>query len=183
MRKLLSKPWFVIAVAVIAIALVARSVLSSSGFSPWSGTAVASAEPATDDANISGGETPEGAPSSIADALRSIGLAENPADPFRVRAPTPVAEEVVVKAAPLPDETETVQVSAIWTQGTSIIALVNNRPCQAGDRLGRMTVEAIELGGVWVSHWKGRNFVPFGAAFTLVSPAALAAKPITPNEK
>jgi len=169
MRKLLNKPWVVVLMAVVAIVLVAQSLLDrpqrrggAAETVAWDSEALSPAED-----RVAG---------SLAEALAGFAIPDQLPDPFaprRVRTTETTAEAVDAG----PAHTETVRLTAIWEQDGSIYILLNGRICGAGDTVGRITIASIEREGVWLTHWKGRDFVPLGQDFTLVTPAAAAAQP------
>ena len=167
MRKLLNKPWFVALLAVAAVGFVAHSLMSQSGRDG----AVASPEvfeevaPETDPlVSESSGQR------AIPDALRELVLQAVSRDPFAPRAKPEAAPQVSEKPAE-PDSLETVKLSALWTQGGETYLLINDRIMTAGESIGRLTLDAVTADGVWLTHWKGRDFLSIGASFTLVTPA------------
>lgn len=176
MRKLLNKPWVVAVLALLAVALVAQSLLDRPPQSVRRDVAEDAEEPEDGFAEeASGTDTRAG---SLAEALARIALPEVLPDPFaprraRANEAAPEIREVG------PDQIETVKLSAIWEQDGVAFVLLNGRVCQAGDVVGRMTVASIEGEGIWLTHWKGRDFVRLGQEFTLITPAADAAQPRT----
>ncbi len=170
MRKLLNKPWVVALLATAAIFFVVQSVRdrSRSGAVRSAQPAEAAAEWPVDDAvPVVPGET------TLVEALRSLSLSENLPDPFEPRRPR--AEDTGDGLERLPDETETVHLSAIWRQEDEQLAFINGRIVHAGESIGRITLETFEREGIWLTHWKGRDFLRLGQEFTLITPAANAA--------
>lgn len=170
MRKLLNQPWFVGALALSALAFVVYSVMpkNSARFAAAPEDEVASET--TEEALAGGPQSPTG----IAAALKAMPDTPATRDPFAARARIVVAAAPVEKV-PEPDVVDTVRLTALWTQGGETFALVNGRICTIGDRIGRLRVETATQDGIWVTHWKGRDFVSIGAAFSLVTPARQAA--------
>ena len=170
MRKLFNKPWFVGLLALAAIGFVAYSLLA--GRAPTSVAPVAVVEETAPDPSA-----PEAAPAgvrlSIRDALKEITTSSPIRDPFLSR--IVVAEATVgVEKVVEPDLTDTVTVSAVWIQNGTTYALVNGRMYRVGDHIGRLTLESANRDGIWFRHWKGRDFVAIGGAFTLTTPARQA---------
>jgi len=172
MRKLLNKPWFVAVLVAAAVVFVALSLPSRSPTPSGVAAPVVAEENPPESAAPDGTPTKSG-PISIQAALKELTAAPSPhRDPFLSRnAVTAAATE----KASSPDLTESVSVSAIWIQSGTTYVLINNRVYHVGDRIGRLTVESANRDGIWVTHWKGRDFVAVGGAFTLVTPARQAA--------
>jgi hypothetical protein len=165
MKKLINNPWFVAGLAVCALVLIGRAVLPAAharltggGFAAPGATSV----PAGSEVAASP------APVSVNDALRALPIAANPRDPFAPKAKP--AEPLVAKIIP-PDLVDKVHLSALWTQDGATLALINDQICQAGDEVGRIKIESTTRDGVWVTHWKGRDFIALGGDFTLNTPA------------
>lgn len=172
MRKFLNKPWVVAVLGIAALLIAAQSFLfqgggtGSPGSPPPAGRAKAPAP--------AGIPAAPSAPLTINDALKAVGIPEAPRDPFalykRVEAPLHAPGE--------PAAVETVRLSAIWTQNGETFVLVNGKILQAGDNIGRLKIESTTQEGMWVRHWKGRNFMSLGATFTLITPVTQPATPI-----
>lgn len=94
-------------------------------------------------------------------------------DPFAPRRQRRTEEPTATEAAP--SETETVHLSAVWEQDGTTFVVLNGRICRPGDVIGRVTIESADRDGVWLTHWKGRDYLHLGQDFTLVTPAAPAA--------
>ena len=162
MRKLLNKPWFVGLMSVAALAFVAHSVFSGGtrfGLGAVENSAVAGteAEQSTDET----GRT------NIFAVVRNLQLPAPMKDPFAIRIKVdPTVEKVV-----LPDTVESVHLSAVWTQEGNTLVVINDRICEKGDEIGRIKIDAVTRDGVWLTHWKGRDFVRVGGSFTLNTPA------------
>jgi hypothetical protein len=175
MRKLLKQPWFVAALALTAIVLCTLSLREQLGGGGFSGpVATTDIESTNDDGSGEESTAPaiDGSPRSIAAVLAALEFPTTIPDPFSRRGINVVAGEPVPEAAPvLPDEKDTILLTAVWQQGGDHLALVNNRIVRAGEKVGRITIDEITVDGIWVSHWKGRNFVTFGSEFTLLTPA------------
>jgi hypothetical protein len=168
MRKLLNNPWIVTALALAAVAFVGSSLWPKQ----MRGAAAVAAEntssdasPVSDQALASG----EGAILSVDQALQSLAVKTLPLDPFAGR-PKPIAEDTAEQIRS-PDTVETVKLSAVWTQEGKTFALINGQVHEAGDSIASITIESASQDGIWVGHWKGRNFVGLGSDFTLVTPA------------
>jgi hypothetical protein len=151
----LNNRWLVTGLSLLAMALVARAMLSSSpgGISaPVRGAVIlpATAEPA--EAN---------APAPDREAARVPAVAVAARDPFAVRPRVSSAPPVV----------DTAHLSALWTENGETLVLVNGRILHAGDAVGRMTIESATQEGVWVAHAHGRDFIALGGTFVLTSPA------------
>jgi hypothetical protein len=172
MRKLLNKPWVVALLALVAVAIVAQSLLDRPQRRPRRAVPETPAEESSDPVAAAGGA------GSLAEALSSLSLPDQVPDPFAPRR-LRVAEVAAEIRENGPDLTETVHLSAIWEQDGAAYILLNGRICGPGDAVGRITIISIERDGVWLTHWKGRDFLRLGQDFTLVTPAAAAAKPKT----
>ena len=173
MKKLLNNPWVVGALALLALAFVAHSLIPAGG---GSGVAFVAEEPV--DLADHGDETPASGRNaeSIRDALKNLpGLGATLRDPFSPRAKAAPAVEAPVEKTPAPDIVETIRLTALWTQDGATYALINDKICRVGDKVGRLQLESATQDGVWVKHWKGRDFVGLGASFTLTTPALKAA--------
>ncbi len=163
MKKLLNKPWFVAALAAIALLLVGRSAL------PWLRVAQGAGADVVADAGPDGA-APGTARPSIEAALQAVPLQSPARDPFAV----PAREAAGAAAEAVPDAVETVTLAALWTQQGATLVLINGRIFQAGDAIGRLRIESASQDGVWVRHWKGRDFIALGRTFTLATPAGRA---------
>jgi len=166
MRKLLKKPWFAAVLAVAAVALVVMQFLPDGHKFKIRG--LVSSEESTDSPVATEGEPQETAWSRI----NKIQVPVHLRDPFAVK----IKASEVVEKAPEPDVVDTVHLSAIWTQDGHALALINDHICEAGDQIGRMKLESASQDGIWLSHWKGRNFVKLGGDFTLNTPAKQLAR-------
>jgi len=166
MKKLLNKPWFVAALAAIALFLVGHSVWPWLHASTPAGDEAAAPEP-------DAATAPEARP-SIEAVLQSISIQGTLRDPFAPRRAVANETAAAEPAAALPDLVETVTLAALWTQHGETLALINGQILQAGDAIGRLRIESASDDGVWVRHWKGRDFIALGATFRLVTPAAHA---------
>ena len=171
MKKLLNKPWFVAVLALAAIAFVGNAVLQGvKGGS--SGVVSGAAAAATPEIEAPAGEAVARLP--VADALKALVIPKVVArDPFAHREHAKAV--IVAEAKPTaPDAVETIHLSALWTQSGSTYTLINDRICQAGDEIGRLKIESATQEGVWITHWKGRDFISLGGDFTLKTPAAVS---------
>lgn len=163
MKKLLHKPWFVAALALIALLLVGHSVL------PWLKTAEPP-PPAEASADAEAVAAQKVSP-SIDMALQAVPVPATLRDPFAER-----VHPKIVSAEPAePDSVDTLVLSALWTQNGETWVLINGRILQPGDYIGRLKIESASQEGVWVAHWKGRNFISLGGTFTLTTPASRSA--------
>lgn len=174
MRKLLNNPWFVTAMSLLAVAL-AWSSLRSPDTSGEGQIAAESTEP-TDSAIEQ--PLPGGALGTVSpiDALKKLPAPKPARDPFASRTQQAVAAEVVEQ----PDLVDTARLTGVWTQNGATLLLVNDRVAQVGDTIGRLTIESANQDGIWLAHWKGRDWVPVGQTFSLKTPARLAAQASTP---
>lgn len=169
MRKWLNKPWVVALLAVAAVFFVVQS-LRDSGHTRVRAPAVHD-QPFTEAADEAMPGEPQAA--TLADALKALSLNENLPDPFEPRRPR--TDDAVAGLERVPDDVETLHLSAVWRQGDEQLAFVNGRIVRAGESIGRITFETFERDGVWLTHWKGRDFLRLGDEFTLITPAAHAA--------
>ena len=160
MRKLLNNPWFVAGMALAALILVAR-VVWSGGDAAGSGDAGSAVVAGTE-----AGAEPEGtARLSDAAILQALPIPRLVRDPFAVR-----ARIVAVEHPAEPDRVDSVHLSAIWTQDGQTLVVINDRICQGGDEIGRLKIESATREGVWLTHWRGRDFLSLGGDFTLKTP-------------
>ena len=170
MKKLLNNPWFVGALALVAVVFVARTLIPARAGVAMGSIGetgeVGSGEPMTPPATGTLG---------IQEALKEIAVTPNARDPFSSRARATVAAQTGVEKIDPPDIVETIRLTALWTQNGATYALINDRIRCVGDKVGSLTLEAATQDGVWVTHWKGRDFLPLGATFTLTTPALKAA--------
>ena len=184
MRKLLNKPWFVAVLAVAALAMVAWSVFDQSGpayaRTSQAGDADDWATPVDDNFDFAEGLDSEG---SINDALNSLVIQEVARDPFLPLREGGKQSPVIGETPRAPDEYDSIRLTAIWEQGTILLLMINNRIHQVGDTIGRLRIDSATTDGVWITHWKGRDFLPFGGAFTLVTPAAPTANSTTASDE
>jgi hypothetical protein len=183
MRKLLNNPWVVGALALAAVLFVGGSLYQqlhptvSYAAPPATGPAV---EPALADASAPAGEPEPARPRSLRAALLALVFPENLPDPFAPRAGE-LRSPAGTPQAEAPDVVESVQLSGIWRQDGTELFVLGGKICRIGDRIGRITIDAAGLHGVWLSHWRGRDYLEVGKVFTLVTPArAAAATPETP---
>jgi hypothetical protein len=171
MKKLLNNPWVVGALALAALAFVAHSLIPANGGSGAGVVEDAGANP------LAGGEPSEAvaATGSVHDAIKELSTNSATRDPFSPRAKIAAHIAAPAEKTPQPDVVETIKLTALWTQDGATFALINDRVCKAGEKLGRITIDVATQDGVWVTHWRGRDFLALGAAFTLTTPALKAA--------
>lgn len=164
MKKLLNKPWFVGILALAACGFVIQALLPERRAATNPVVEVAAGPETTSD--------PEQAPAPISIAAALHALAASPAtrDPFAPRIKNRATKITADK--PEPDSIEIVRLSALWSQGGETLLLLNGRIVQVGDEIGRLKVESATQDGIWLTHWKGRDFLPLGADFSLITPAA-----------
>jgi hypothetical protein len=173
-RKLLNKPWFVALLAIAALVFVGqaflprRTVASATSPAP-SNDVVADAE-----GNASGA-TPS--PASLPEALKALPIPAVLRDPFAL--PAKPVEVVAVETPAEPDFVDTVHLTAVWSQEGATLALINGHIFQPGDKLGRLKIESANADGIWLTHWKGRDFVSVGGSFSLNTPAASGATDVS----
>ncbi len=170
MKKLLNNPWFVGVLALVAVAFVAHSLIPADGGSD----AAVVEEAFSDDSSSADSALANRGAVDVREALKELS-AGAVRDPFSARAKTAPTTLAQADKAPLPDLVETIRLTALWTQNGETHALINDRICRVGDTLGRLTLEKATHDGVWVTHWKGRDFLSIGASFTLTTPALKAA--------
>ena len=176
MRKLLNNPWFVTAMSLLAAAL-AWSSLRSTDSSSTGQTAAVSTEPVATETEqpLPGGTLTSASPSEI---LKQLVLPKPTRDPFASRnsqAATPA--EATVE---LPDLVDTAHLTGIWTQNGATLLLINDHVAKVGETIGRLTIESASQDGVWLTHWKGRDFLAVGKSFVLRTPARMQASASTP---
>jgi len=177
MRKLLNKPWFVILLAVAAIAAMWSSLAPAK-----KPARVASSAPIVADAQAQTSTEPiadEALPQAAIDLLKQLPHPKTSRDPFAI---TQVAQPTQdVETTPTePDSTDAVHLSALWTQNGATLALINNRICKVGDSIGRLTIESATAQGVWLTHAKGRAFLETGKSFVLKTQARPFVKKTSP---
>ena len=111
-------------------------------------------------------------PTAIASPEKDAATASGPlVDPFGPRART--TSEPVAELPAVPESVDTMRLSAIWTQRDQTYVLINGEIHQAGDEISRFRIESATQEGVWVAHWKGRDFLIVGSNLTLTTPGRL----------
>jgi hypothetical protein len=168
MRKLLNKPWFVAVVAIIALLLLGnalRTSLAGDGYR-FPGAAALTAGSASG-AMGDAGEAEAPVKLTAREILRALSVPASVRDPFTPRQKHDLEPEM----APEPDQIDRVRLSAIWTQNNLTLVLINERICQPGDEIGRIKIDVAGQDGVWVTHWRGRDFITLGEEFVLNTPA------------
>lgn len=173
MRKLLNKPWFVAMLALAAVVFVAKSLHDQRRAHAWASSAGEPFESTAEDFAEDTVDVEPASSATLVDALKSLSLADRLPNPFEPRRPR--AEDNGETQERLPDFTESVRLTALWQQEEERLAHVNGRIVRAGETLGRITLESFEREGIWLTHWKGRDFLRLGQEFTLITPAAKAA--------
>jgi hypothetical protein len=166
MRKLLNKPWFVSALALTACAVVWNSVRPGHNTVVTAGmeeAATATAETAENTTTASTAGMP------MDEILKGLTAGLVPRDPFAAR-PREMATSLREQPT-VPDFVDTLKLSAIWTQEGRTFVIINGQIHQVGDEISRIKIESASLDGVWLAHWKGRDFVTLGSNFTLVTPS------------
>ncbi|MBK9991198.1 MAG: hypothetical protein IPP19_10810 [Verrucomicrobia bacterium] len=174
MRKLLNNPWFVTAMALLAVALMWSSLRTSDGNSSISAAgdpAETAVDPNTSEQPLPSGEMPT---ASSQDALKKLIIPKQSRDPFASRNVQPAA---TVETVEQPDLLDSVHLTGIWSQNGATLLLLNNRVTQVGDTIGRITIESADPDGVWLTHWKGRDFLTVGKIFVLRTPVRRASTP------
>lgn len=165
MKKLLNKPWFAGLLALVACGFVIQALLPERRAAANPVTEVTAApEP-----EMPGDPDEARAPISIASALSALAASPATRDPFAPRIKHQAAKITADK--PEPDIIEIVRLSALWSQGSETLLLLNGRIVQVGAEIGRLKVESATQDGIWLSHWKGRDFLALGAEFALITPA------------
>jgi hypothetical protein len=168
MRKLLNKPWFVVTVAVLALLLLGNSLrtgLNAQGYKLPSISALTASISHAGSGDAVEAETPAAlSPTAV---LQALPFSTKVPDPFTPRARHEADPDIVA----VPDQIDRVHLSAIWTQNNSTLVLINEHICQAGDEIGRIKIDTATQDGVWVTHWKGRDFINLGEEFVLNTPA------------
>jgi hypothetical protein len=174
MRKWLNNPWFVTAMSVLAIGLAWSSLRPTQ--SNRHRAATSSAEPVEPSIEQ---PQPDGASTSASpdDVLKQLVAPKTSRDPFAARA---VQTAAVVETVALPDSLDTAHLSAVWKQNGATLLLVNDRMSKVGDTIGRLTIESATQNGIWLTHWKGRDFITVGKTFVLKTPANQPVQASTP---
>ncbi len=169
MRKYLNNPWIVTALAVAAIAFVWFS-LAPTAATPSADALAALPAPAEVDAQPTAEPSTTDSPprQTALEALKLLVQPKITQDPFASRATNEPAKTLEKTADP--DLLDTVRLSALWTQNGTTLVLLNERICNVGDAIGRLTIESATPQGVWLSHYKGRSFLALGKSFTLRTP-------------
>jgi hypothetical protein len=165
MRRFLNSPWMVTLLCAVATFFVAQSFFDWKGparHAPGPARTTVIDEPADED------EVLIKAAGSITEALAQLAIPVHTPDPFRsARGVSAVGVDPTIA----PEQVETLRLTAIWEQGPSLFLLVNNRVREVGERVGQIVLESATMDGVWLSHRQGRDFLPFGGVFSLVTPA------------
>ena len=174
MKKLLNNPWFVGALALAAIAFVAHSLIPANG--GLATTMVVEETGAEAAAGEDSGQATATNAGSVRDAIKELqNGTQSSRDPFTPRAKFAAAVVAQAEKTLPPDLIETVRLTALWTQQGETYALINDRVCRVGDKIGRLTLQSATQDGVWMTHWNGRDFIGLGKAFTLTTPGLKAA--------
>lgn len=161
MRRLLNKPWLVATLALAAVALIGVQSFSLAGARP-----VAMPEDTAELETVMDADT-QGRNAALFALFSTYSPADHLRDPFMVPV-KPARDLVRAEAAPLP--MEAFRLSAVWVQGTSALAVLNNRICSPGETVGQLTLESVNATGAWVVHARGREFVHVGQEI-LIAPA------------
>ena len=124
--------------ALVAVAFVAHSLIPADD---GSGSAVVVEE--TGGGELADGDSSDSSQGAVGvrQALSELSGGTPARDPFSVRTKAAPATVVQVEKAPPPDLVETIRLTALWTQRGETYALINDRICRVGDKLGRLTVE------------------------------------------
>lgn len=167
MRKLLNNPWFVTAMALLAVVL-AWSSLRSKDSSSAGQFAASQTEPTNSamEQPLPGGTAPSVTPGEV---LKQLAVPKSSRDPFASR-----HTQVTAQAEPVeqrPDLVDTARLTAVWTQNGATLLVVNDRIAKVGETFGRLTIESANRDGIWLTHWKGRDFLAVGQSFILKTPA------------
>jgi hypothetical protein len=123
---------------------------------------------------------PDGsAPASVSpdEASKLLVAPKTSRDPFAARV---VQTAAAVETVELPDQIDTAHLSAVWSQNGATLLLVNERMSKVGDVIGRLTIESASQNGIWLTHWKGRDFLTVGKTFILKTPATQQVHASTP---
>lgn len=153
--------------AIVALAFVIHSVFPNAHQFVGLGGAGAADGGATAEGDQNADESGK---ANVFAIVRNLQLPAPMRDPFAIR--VKAAVETAVEKVAVPDAVESVHLSAVWTQGGKTLVLINDRICENGDEIGRIKIDAVTREGVWLSHWKGRDFVRVGGSFTLNTPVA-----------
>lgn len=174
MRKLLNNRWFVTAMALLAVALVWSSLRTSDSSATTFTASVAEpvVDPTVTEQPLPSGEL---ATTSNQDILKQLKVSKSFRDPFASHNTQTAA--TVESVEPQPDQLDTIHLTGIWTQNGATLLLLNERVTQVGDTIGRFTIESATQDGVWLTHWKGRDFLAVGQIFVLKTPARRVSTP------
>ena len=174
MRKWLNNPWFVTAMSVLAVGLAWSSLRP-----PASNRHPAAASYAEPIAPASEQTQPDSVTASASpdEVLKQLVAPKTSRDPFAARA---VQTAAVVETVELPDSVDTAHLSAVWSQNGATLLLVNDRMSKVGDTFGRLMIESATQNGIWLTHWKGRDFIAVGKTFVLKTPANQPVQASTP---
>jgi hypothetical protein len=169
MKKLLNNPWVVGALALAALALVGKSLLPKRAANEVQVLSIQ--ENSGSESNENDSEPGRGGTTDIGVALKELPISSTARDPFSTRTKAAVLTSLGDQN-PVPDAVDTLRLSAIWIQGATTFVVINGSIRQAGDEFSRFKIESTTRDGVWVTHWKGRDFLALGADFTLTTPSA-----------
>jgi len=167
MRRLLNKPWLVTTLALAAVALIGAQTFDLTSARPTA-PAEATVEP---EPVLDAGEQANHA--ALLALFSTYSPGDHLRDPFTLPR-KPLRGPVPAEAAPPP--MEAFRLSAVWVQGTSVLAVLNNRICSPGEHVGQLMLESVIPTGAWVVHAHGREFVPVGQEI-LIAPATQALPP------
>jgi hypothetical protein len=174
MRKWLNNPWFVTAMSVLAIGLAWSSLRPTAGSSPRAAAGYAESVDTATTQPLPGSATTSGSPDEI---LKQLVTPKTSRDPFAARV---VQTAAVAETVELPDSVDSAHLSAVWTQNGATLLIVNDRMSKVGDIFGRLTIESATPNGIWLTHWKGRDFLAVGKSFILKTPANQPVQTSTP---
>ena len=164
MKKLLNNPAMVTLLVLAALASAGWSLFSARA---TGGSIGAAGNADADDSSVAESDSTRvvanPASGALAQAASSVALR----DPFapRKKPITPLAVTQVVA-----DQIDTVHLSAIWSQDGSTWVVLNGRILKLGEEIGRLRIETATQDGIWVTHWKGRDYLALGSDFTLATP-------------
>ncbi|MFT3867366.1 MAG: hypothetical protein QM715_02600 [Nibricoccus sp.] len=113
-----------------------------------------------------------------AEALKQLIISKTPRDPFASREAQATAS--AEPAEQVPDLLDTLRLTGVLTQNGVTFLLINDRVAQVGETIGRLKIESANQDGVWLTHWKGRDFLEVGKSFVLKTPARMQLPASTP---
>lgn len=173
MRKLLKNPLVSGGLALVAVALVASSLMDDKRPRSNYNAAPATAEATNDDYGQSNesdfGQTPSLATTFDIKAILDLSAQTAPRNLFARPAP-PVTAASGDDTREQALATATLQVKGVWVQGGLRYVVIGDKTLSPGQSLDRVIVERIETHGVWIGHSGESHFLKPGESWSYQYP-------------